>query len=97
MAKQFRAVGPDDAPEMSEIVSVFEAGERGSKLDELTQLRRILARAIDDPQTPAKELSPLSRRYTEISNEIHSLKKREIEEAEEYAVTNDSEWRPEAI
>lgn len=97
MAKQLRAIGPDDAPEDAEIVSVFDAGERGSRIDELVQLRRILARAIDDTQTPAKELSPLSRRYSEVSNEIHALRKRESEEAEENAVTPDDEFSASAI
>lgn len=97
MAKQFRVIDPDDDPISVDIVSVLDAGERGTRLDELVQLRRILARAIDDPQTPAKELSPLSRRYSEVSSEIHSLKKRELEEAEDIAVANDAEFSAEAV
>lgn len=97
MAKQFRAIGPDDQPEESEIVSVFEAGERGSRLDELVQLRRILAHRLDDPGTPAKELSPLVNRHMEVSREIESLSKKVRELEAEVDVSEDAEWSAEAI
>lgn len=97
MAQQFRVIDPDDDVGVSELVSVFDAGENGSRLDELIQLRRILARRLDDPQTPAKELSPLVNRHMEVSREVHAIQGQQAKEAVDSAVTDDEKWTEEAI
>ena len=50
-----------------------------SRLDELRAMRVVLARAIDAPETPARELSPLVRRLQELSEDIEKLEAREAE------------------
>lgn len=54
----------------------------GSRLDELRAMRVVLAKAIDAPETPARELSPLVRRLQELSVDIESLEAIEAEQRE---------------
>lgn len=96
--KQLRPVRPD---EKAPPTTVAGAGERGTRLDELRAMRRVLAAHIDSDQTLARDLAPLMRQAREISKEIESL---EIQEAEVQAEEDDAfsgessaKWRPEAI
>ncbi len=53
--------------------TILEAAEAGNRLDELRAMRRRLARALDDPNTPARDLAALSRRQLEIGKEIEAI------------------------
>lgn len=77
--------------------SIEEAAEKGTRLDELVQMRRRIARALDDPNTSTRDLASLSRRQLEISKEIEVLRKQESEDAAEAAVGADEEWNAEAV
>ena len=93
-------VTADPEPERAELMTVFQAAENGTRLDELRAMRAVLAKAIDAPDTSARDLAALTRRQLEISREIESLLKQAKEEAEEASkggVTKDEQWRPEAI
>lgn len=95
--KQLRPVRPDERPEPS---TVSQAAERGTRLDELRAMRRVLAAHIDNDQTLARDLAPLMRQAREISKEIESLAELEAEEALDAEVQSGSVstiWRPEAI
>ncbi|OBA62237.1 hypothetical protein A5780_19250 [Nocardia sp. 852002-20019_SCH5090214] len=50
-------------------------------------MRRRLARALDDPQTPARDLAALSRRQLEIGKEIELI---ELAQDEDQSVVVDS-------
>lgn len=96
--KQLRPVRPDERPEPA---TVSQAAARGSRLDELRAMRRVLAAHIDNDQTLARDLAPLMRQAREISKEIETL---EVQEAESRAEEDDAfngassaKWRPEAI
>ena len=65
-----RAVKADETAEKSEPKTILEAAESGSRLDELKAMRRWIARALDDPNTPGRDLASLSRRQLEIGREI---------------------------
>lgn len=97
--KKFEAYGPDDQPpeETRPITSVLEAAERGTRLDELLQMRRVIARALDNENTAARDLAALSKRQIEISREIDALARLGEEEAEEGVVTEDEAWSAEAL
>lgn len=94
-----RAVQDDEKPPppAKDIETVLDAAEHGSRLDELVQMRRVIARAMDSSETTATALAALSRRLDDISREIASLKQQEIEEAEESDAASDDEWSEEAI
>lgn len=86
---------PPSAP-----MSVFDAAESGSRMEELRAVRAVLAKAIDSEDTSPRDLAALTRRQLEVSREIEALRRQEQEEAEEASkggVAKDEQWRPEAI
>lgn len=95
--KQLRPVAPD---ERAAPTTVTGAAERGTRLDELRAMRRVLAAHIDSDQTLARDLAPLMRQAREISKEIESM---EVQESELVGGNDasygsaDAEWRPQAI
>ena len=98
--KTLRAVSDDEIVPPSEPMSVFDAAESGSRVDELRAMRAVLARAIDSESTSPRDLAALTRRQMEISREIESLKAQaadEVREAAKQDVVTDRKWRPEAI
>ncbi|MBL3682664.1 hypothetical protein D3229_10010 [Leucobacter aridicollis] len=56
-----------------------------------------IAKAVQDEDTPARDLASLTRRQLEISKEIESLRRQLEEEAVQDADTSDEEWSEEAI
>lgn len=77
--------------------TVLEAAEAGSRIEELWAMRRRIARALDDPNTQARDLASLSRRQLEIGKEIEAI---EIAEGEDQSVvvnTADDDWDESAI
>jgi hypothetical protein len=95
--KQLRPVQPDERAAPS---TVSGAAEKGTRLDELRAMRRVLAAHIDSDQTLARDLAPLMRQAREISKEIEALEAIEAEEARDAEVVSgniSTAWRPEAI
>ena len=91
-----RAVELGEAP-ARKITSVLEAAEAGSRVDELVQMRRVIARAIDNENTSPRDLAALSRRQIEISKEIEALQRQKSEEATDAANVEDEQFDAEAI
>lgn len=96
--KQLRPVQYDERPAPS---TMSGAIERGTRLDELKAMRRVLATHIDSANTLARDLAPLMRQAREISAEIESLEAQEAERAameeDDADGATDSAWRPQAI
>lgn len=88
----------DDTPAPPPTLS--QSIERGSRLDELKAMRRILAAHIESDNTLARDLAALTRQVREISKEIETL---EVQEEEARAEVGsdygaaDAKWRPAAI
>lgn len=93
MVSKLRAVGAD---ERRAVESVFDAVEFGSRLDELLQMRRVIARSIDTTAS-ARDLAALTKRLTEISKEIDSVRREAVEEARSDGVSEDEDFDAEAI
>lgn len=72
-------------------MSLSQAIIEGSRLDELLAMRRIIARAFDNPLTAPRELVPLSRRLDEINKQIETLKLKNEQEAEDRAALEQAE------
>ena len=77
--------------------SVLEAADAGSRVDELVQMRRVIARAIDNENTSPRDLAALSRRQIEISKEIEALQRQKSEEATDAANVEDEEFDGQAV
>lgn len=79
-------------------LSYSDAAARGSRLDELKAMRRVLAAHIDSENTLARDLAALMRQAREISKEIEDLEAKESElDVEAVDDVADAEWRPQAI
>ncbi|KQP83753.1 hypothetical protein [Aeromicrobium sp. Leaf291] len=87
-----RAVAPDEVAEPTKIRTILEAAEEGSRLEELRAMRRRLARALDDPNTPARDLAALSRRQLEIGREIEAIVVAEDEDHSVVVNADDEAW-----
>ncbi len=92
MSKPLRAVGPDEKPEPERKLSITEAARSGTIRQQLCALRDRVAKTVEDPNCPARELASLSKRLMEITKEIEALDTRAAEEAGGAAATPDAEW-----
>lgn len=80
---------PDKAPVKAK--NVKDACDSGDRRAVLVALRTRLARTIDDPGTPARDLAALSRRLLEVTKDLDSLTLAEAQERDE-AATPDERW-----
>jgi len=87
-----RAVAANEKPDPKRPASILEAAEQGSRLEELRAMRRRIARAMDDPNTPARDLAALSRRQLEIGKEIEAIVVSEDEDHSVVVNADDEEW-----
>jgi hypothetical protein len=90
--KPLRSVAPDEKPEPTRVLTILEAAEQGSRIEELGAMRRRIARAMDDPNTPARDLAALSRRQLEIGREVEAIMVSEDEDHSVVVSVDDAAW-----
>ena len=90
--KTLRAVKADEKPASKTPTTILEAAEQGSRIEELRAMRRRIARAMDDPNTPARDLAALSRRQLEIGKEIEAIVVSEDEDHSVVVNADDEVW-----
>lgn len=66
-AKKLRAVSPD---EVAAPKTITEAASRGTHRELLVAMRDRIAKAVEDPSCPPRDLASLSRRLHELSKDI---------------------------
>jgi hypothetical protein len=75
------AIEPGETPPPPKVLkTIAEAAEAGSTTDELRLMRARIARTLDDPNCPPRDLAALSRRLIEIGREIAAIEARESED-----------------
>lgn len=79
MARQLRAVSPDEKPAQKKL-SVAEAAATGNHRSLLVSMRERIARTVSDPECPPRDLAALTRRLQDISKEIEAIDLRAAEE-----------------
>lgn len=72
--------------------TILEAAEAGSRLEELKAMRRRIAKALDDPNTQARDLAALSRRQIEIGRDIEAIVVAEDEDHSVVVNADDEAW-----
>lgn len=90
--KTLRAVSADEKAEPKRPSTILEAAEAGSRIEELRAMRRRIARALDDPNTPARDLAALSRRQLEIGREVEAIVVAEDEDHSVVMNADDEVW-----
>lgn len=92
-----RAVKPGEKAPRPKPLTILEAVVAGDRLAELVATHRRIATAVQNEDTPARDLASLTRRQLEISKEIETLRRQQDEEADEGAISGDEAWSEEAI
>lgn len=68
-----RAVNAGDHVE-NPITTVADAVDRGTFIDTLVQMQKVIARRVDDPETNPTALAALSRQVIELTKEIETAR-----------------------
>ncbi len=68
-----RAVAPDEKPPDAKPLSVVEAAEAGNHRALLAAMQTRIAVAVQNPNTPPRDLAALTRRLHEIANDIAAI------------------------
>ena len=77
-----RAVGPDDVPPAPQKPkTITEAADKGTTRELLVAMRARIAKAVEDPNTPARDLAALTKRLVEVVRDIEAIDAREEQEA----------------
>lgn len=96
--RHLRAVEAGEAPPVRHVPrTIAEAAEAGSTLDELRLTRARIARTLDDPNCPPRDLASLSRRLMELGREIDALERQQREVDADADVKPDETWDAEAL
>lgn len=94
--QQLRAVKPGETAKKRPM-TVTKAASEGSQRDLLVAVRDRVAKDVESPNTPARDLAALTRRLMEITKEIEAIDARELEEASDAGATPDEDWDASAI
>lgn len=95
---KLRAVAPDEKPPTSrQVKTVTQAADTGTMRDLLVAMRTRTAKAVEDPNTPARDLAALTRRLLEIAREIESIDAAVREESDENGTAPDEAFDASAV
>src|SRR6266568_2236716 len=92
-----RAVAANETAPPSKPVTVGEAAERGTTRDLLVAMRARIAKAVEDPNTPARDLAALTKRLVEVVRDIEAIDARNDQETEGAAGVPDEPFDASAI
>ena len=74
------AVKPGEKPPQSKPKTITEAADNGTTRELLAAMRARIATAVEDPNTPARDLAALTKRLVEVVRDIEAIDAREDEE-----------------
>lgn len=97
MAAKLRTVTLEERAPRKEPLSVEEAAKFGTTRELMEQMRDRIAKAVDDPNTPARDLAALTKRLSETVREIEAIDARDREEGIESRVVEDAIFNPAAV
>lgn len=92
-SRRLRSVPPDEKPKPARKrkKSITEAAATGTVREQLAALRDRVAKTVEDPNCPPRDLAALSRRLMEITKEIAAIDAQAREEGDG-DVTPDEAW-----
>lgn len=95
MAPRLRAVAPGDVPVPAK--SITEAAASGTTRELLVAMRARIAKAVEDPNTPARDLAALTKRLVEVVRDIEAIDAREQQEVGKRGTVVDGHFDASAI
>lgn len=90
MARQLRVVPPGEAAPPRKKLTITAAADHGTRRDLLVAMRSRIATAVEDPNTPPRDLAALSRRLIEIAKDIEAIDAGADEEGHGGAVADEA-------
>ena len=94
--RSLRAVSAGEKAPVAKPKTVTEAARGGSTRELLVSTRDSIAVAVEDPNTPARDLAALTKRLMETVREIEAIDAR-TEEAESHAEVEDGKFYSTAV
>lgn len=73
MPRPLRAVKPGEAAPSRKPLTVTEAASTGTTRELLVAMRARIATAVEDPNTPARDLAALTKRLVEVVRDIEAI------------------------
>jgi hypothetical protein len=93
-----RAVAPGEtAAPKAPPKTVTQAARDGSARELMVAMRDRIAVAVENPNTPARDLAALTKRLAETVREIEAIDARHAEEARESVASPDEAWDAQAL
>jgi hypothetical protein len=92
-----RAVTPDEKAVPVTPKTVTQAAADGTTRELLVAMRTRIAVAVEDLNTPARELASLTKRLTEVVRDIEAIDAREEQEAKSSGEVTDEAFSYDAI
>jgi hypothetical protein len=89
--------GEKPAADRSKPKTVSVAAEGGNRRELLVAMRARVAKAVEDPNTPARDLAALTRRLLEIAKEIEAIDVAAEEDSGNVEPIADEQWDSSAI
>lgn len=98
MARRLHVAGVPDAPEEPPAAperpkTVSEAADSGTTRELLVAMRTRIALAVEDRNTPARELAALTKRLVEVVRDIEAIDAREAQDGDNGPV-EDEDFNP---
>jgi hypothetical protein len=93
-----RAVAPGERPPRKRKLTLAQAAETGSHRDLLVAMRARIARTVQNPKCPPRDLAALTRRLQDIGREIEEIDARDgDDDIGQAAATGDEGFDAEAL
>ena len=77
--RKLRTVAPDEKAPPSKPKTITEAADGGTTRELLVAMRARIAKAVEDANTPARDLAALTKRLVEVVRDIEAIDAREDE------------------
>lgn len=98
MASRLRTVRPGETAPPRAPKTVSEAASNGTTRELLVAMRARIAKAVEDPNTPARDLAALTKRLVEVVRDIEAIDARaEHEEADRASGVEDGRFDASAV
>lgn len=96
-AAPLRVVAAGESAPKVKPKTVTEAADSGTTRELLVAMRARIAKAVEDPNTPARDLAALTKRLVEVVRDIEAIDAREEQEAERGGPVSDEAFSAEAL
>jgi hypothetical protein len=92
-----RPVADDETAPNRKPRSVTDAADNGTPRELLVAMRTRIAKAVEDPNTPARDLAALTKRLIEVARDIEAIDARTEQEASAGEQVTDAAFDASAI